>query len=1145
MKTYAYSSIFISLIISFIFSSCCCGAESNYLKTFIDKILECRVGIPHTSGIKAEGRSDVHQALTTMSASAPDAASYSSGKRQKSSAPTPWRQFKDKMSRYGWGVVVFILLWKFLQKWIKRGTYLAGRWLYSRVAGKCIARSIALRTYHNRIIERYEKLKITFRPYQLRKMEDIFVPLRLKEVNSGDEIDAFEAIKNHKTIMITGLPGGGKSLLLRNCALLSSYGRPVVPDSPVAIFVKFDRLSHSRLSLEEHIVEEFKRNDFPHARKFVHESLVQGHLTILLDGFDEIHSKKRNQIAQKVKDLIAQYSTCAIVVTCRSTVYQREFDDIMKKIYDIAPLSDKQIRQFLNSWIGDMPASKTIEHLISTLQERPHILTLARNPLLLTLIAYLYTDTPYALPHTRAEFYQSSTDLLLRQWDQRNHFEAHDKKLILQQLALANQDRAGEVSFSHRSIDSEIVLEEINNVLIYLNLNSEYARPVLDEIIDRSGLIIEIDEGRCYQFAHITLQEFFSASALLSDEQGLITRFCSNSEIWKEPVKLWCGLSDSSTELIKIVYQHDTLTAFECICDAQNVDNIVTDEIVKTCTSLFCNTKDKSSSIVRAFGAFSSDTGAQEQAVFTFLVESLRQTSNSALRLTAAEALSYTNLQGAARWLTLLLYCSDNDFTEEEQKQLRSSLIRMGDLAVSVLAPLAEFGELFHSDDITQMARLVRDREEVFDALLTIATPRAAYALLPFLWYHDASLAFEAAWRLAALLSDNSIEKSLRTVPLTSDLRRSYQIQWVWEPFNEPLNSSLPVIAGRIYSLIANSLPQKITHIKAHLDVRILIPLFIGLQKDLDFTPSWNEQETPTPELLDSVETLTAQSMEIHIGDIESDDSTLRLQAIKTAFKVLDNYEPKSESDSLPQYLVQELLQFVNSPVPQLMSLLKPELRLPVFKCFFNELPPTYRYWRNIFRSCTYEFPKSLHYRLILFLTASLSTLSLEKIDKIFEQSLVLFTKTNILLFYGALSILISWYILWRGKFNTLFHPDILFTITLSPVLFVSRLFTLVIDTQKHISVKKFRKLIKKIKKDVKMLIKIIPFIGFVPTHVYLITVLLATYLSWYGIVGWWLTFGVIMTYLIHKGLKKERACANPLRGIVDKPRWMEHKKRK
>jgi predicted NACHT family NTPase len=254
-------------------------------------------------------------------------------------------------------------------------------------------------------------------------------------------------------------------------------------------------MNDSKRSLQEHLIETLARNDFPNAENFLSQSLKQGTLMLLFDGLDEVNRIERNRVVREIKDLLEKYRQCRVLITCRTAVYKGEFDDGVDRIMEISDFSDQQIRRFLSSWEPDMPPDKSIKQLMNTLHDRPKIMALARNPLLLTIIAYLYTDTPYVLPHSRAEFYRQSTDVLLRQWHQeRNKYEARNKRLILQHLALYNQDGTDKHFQDRRSMDYKEVIQQVKIVLPQLNLNPEQDTiPIINEIIERSGLLLSID----------------------------------------------------------------------------------------------------------------------------------------------------------------------------------------------------------------------------------------------------------------------------------------------------------------------------------------------------------------------------------------------------------------------------------------------------------------------------------------------------------------------------------------------------------------------------------------------------------------------------------------------------------------------------
>ena len=68
------------------------------------------------------------------------------------------------------------------------------------------------------------------------------------------------------------------------------------------------------------------------------------------------------------------------------------------------------------------------------------------------------------------------------------------------------------------------MIKLVGSVLPKLNLDAKDAQNILDEMVTRSGLILSIDGGLRYQFAHLTLQEYFAAEELSRDET-LLKRF--------------------------------------------------------------------------------------------------------------------------------------------------------------------------------------------------------------------------------------------------------------------------------------------------------------------------------------------------------------------------------------------------------------------------------------------------------------------------------------------------------------------------------------------------------------------------------------------------------------------------------------------
>ncbi|MGH9754882.1 MAG: NACHT domain-containing protein, partial [Blastocatellia bacterium] len=719
-------------------------------------------------------------------------------KLKSASEPGPWEQVLPKVGWVTALILSILLIFRdTLKEWATKLVKVAGNRVYDLLAGKRLFYFIALKRYRKSLIEKYRELHIPFRPNRPLLMREVYVPLKVAGSSDDKLIDAYHALAGYRKLMVNGPPGSGKSMLLKHIVLSYAEGRLThLPDRPIPILLELHRLNDPSLTLEQHLVEELARNGFPHANILVRRGLKQGSLMLLLDGLDEVNASRRGQVVQQIKDLLDKHRDCRFMGTCRTAIYHDEFADAVDQTMEVMEFKDQQIRHFLRSWSSSMSPDKSIEQLIQTLGDRPRIMALARNPLLLTIIAYLYTDTNFVLPHSRAEFYQMTTDVLLNQWHhEQNRFKAREKRLVLQQLALTFQDSAARGGQDRLTMDIESVLNQVREVLPDLNLQPADASPLLDEIVERSGMLLSIDGGMRYAFAHLTLQEFFAAERLRDDPAAMIDRFKSDRDAWRETIKLWCGLVTDSTAAIRVMYAEDPIVAFECLADAQKVDQTLAGGIVEEFKNRL-ESAGKITAVLHAFGAVASDGRPRGVAVLEFLERTL-DAASPALRMAAANAMSFTNLPQAARAI------ADRYLTRPE---FRAPLVRMGDIAVPAL-----------------LSQVISDKAaDALSDLQAIGTPQASRAMAPLLWREDRQLATQAAWRLAAMLPLPDVEESLRDYALTQKQKNAEHLDWIWRPFEEPPDSALPIIAGRVASLIDQGATPDAPIL---LDARLVIPL--------------------------------------------------------------------------------------------------------------------------------------------------------------------------------------------------------------------------------------------------------------------------------------------------------------------------------
>lgn len=670
-----------------------------------------------------------------------------------------------------WIVVAMLLLGKAFKDWIEEHAKKQYEEIYQRYAGSRLLRRNALKRYRDSIIEQHQKLKIPFRDTPL-DMREVYVPLKIGSVNSVTPVEALEAARQYRVLVVTGNPGSGKSMLMRSLLLRYADGRmDGFGNDPIPVLLELSRLNDQSASVEQQLLAALARYGFPAAGPFLRHALKHRAILLLLDGLDEVNAKERPRAVQVVSDLIQEYR-CGAIITCRTQVYRDEFSAVAEKTLEIAEFSDKDVLRLLKAWEQDMPPGRSVEYLMQVLHERPRILMLARNPLLLTMIAYLYVDAQIALPYSRAEFYEKTISLLLEKWQGPfNRFKGPAKAAVLSRLALRFQAKPTEDQ-ERRSIPFQEILKLIQEILPSVNVKPEDAGDLLDEIVDRAGLILRIDGGSRFQFAHLTMQEYFAAVALEDDRASLLEHFRKDLDTWREVVKLWCGIVQDATEMIRDMQTVDEITALECLADARFVNPTTAGDAINKLRSSLGAATDTGlqEALAKAFGLLAASPGPRGEEILKWLAQQLHN-ENASRRVGAAKSLAYSYLDKAA-----LLLAADGS------AEAQAALETMGDLAVRPL---------------------VMGKKSA--SLIKIGTPRAIEGAASLLWDQDPATCVEAAWNLAAKFSDPQVEAALRTAPLPASAARLPVYDWIWEPFREDQGTSLPVICGRIGFLLSSA----------------------------------------------------------------------------------------------------------------------------------------------------------------------------------------------------------------------------------------------------------------------------------------------------------------------------------------------------
>lgn len=368
-----------------------------------------------------------------------------------------------------------------------------------------------------------------------QKLTEIFVPVSATTgSNQGERTELTKLFQRHRTFVLIGDPGSGKTTGLKSIALACLKSRFHVP-----VFVSLRQLAQSKESLDEFIVAEFARLSFPNAGRMVKRLERQGRLVFLLDGLDEVDEADRTSVLGHITTLLErqrlQGHPCHVVVSSRPVGYDEQLRGSVDATVRMADFNLTEIRKFVNNW--DFRPPKTPERLLGAITDRRPILEICRNPLMLTIVTSLYRDSYYTLPNSREEFYRVCVEALLRKWDQarnlddRNKVDASYKTAFLEEFAFAA------IAESVLDFRETFVLTRVEEFVRRKRYRDIDGPRFLKELL-RSGLLSRLPTGEVL-FAHKTLAESLAAGHLRNQPGRLIGLWKQKPDAWLEVCSLF------------------------------------------------------------------------------------------------------------------------------------------------------------------------------------------------------------------------------------------------------------------------------------------------------------------------------------------------------------------------------------------------------------------------------------------------------------------------------------------------------------------------------------------------------------------------------------------------------------------------------
>jgi len=281
-------------------------------------------------------------------------------------------------------------------------------------------------------------------------------------------------------------------------------------------------------------------------------------LMFILDGFDEVPTRIRDEVHEWIRELKSAACRCPFILTSRvlTTDHLERFGADWKW-WSIKPFDERRVIDYIERWYACMPLLSTAERkinpkkLTTTWYQDPTIGPLTGNPLLLsTLLMVHHLDGK--LPTGRAQLYRRYVEGMLGIWDDRRKVEATSTPISLEKKKQILRGLALKMFLQEKDqLDEAITVDTVNTLIQSVSVQAS-AEETLAILRERSSLLVG---PGIYSFIHKSVAEFLVAEAIVQgdqrDECGVrIDRFKlfekRNDDRWNTVTFLWAGLAPVS-----------------------------------------------------------------------------------------------------------------------------------------------------------------------------------------------------------------------------------------------------------------------------------------------------------------------------------------------------------------------------------------------------------------------------------------------------------------------------------------------------------------------------------------------------------------------------------------------------------------------
>ena len=375
---------------------------------------------------------------------------------------------------------------------------------------------VAHTEYCTNVIKKYCKARTFFVRDDPQFLEDFYVPASILKGQKRIEranLDSMQRVGRRS--IITGNGGSGKTVFMRYL-LLDAIQRGV----GYPVFIELRNLNDcATIDLEGLIVDFMVDHGFPVGRELALQSLREGLLVVLIDGFDEVVFAKRKDLERAIKRLGASTAS-QIIVSSRPDMILEGWDGFATT--KIAPLELDEACELIEKIRFDhddeIKARFVLRLKGGLFKSHQYFLS---NPLLLSIMLLTYGDSA-DIPKKFASFYEQAFTALFQKHDalksgyrrQRNtDLDIYEFARLFSAFSAITYDKR---AFRFSTMDA---LEYVKQAKLISGSRDVNPEGFLEDA--RQAVCLLVEDGLDLAYVHRSFQEYFVARFIFEAEQSL------------------------------------------------------------------------------------------------------------------------------------------------------------------------------------------------------------------------------------------------------------------------------------------------------------------------------------------------------------------------------------------------------------------------------------------------------------------------------------------------------------------------------------------------------------------------------------------------------------------------------------------------